>query len=312
MSDKNVILKVNYINKTFVTKSNILRKIKKITHAVKGISFDIKPGETFALVGESGCGKTTTGKSIIRSIPLNSGSIEYTLASGKTIDVTKVGKNELRLFRQEARMIFQNPYSSLNPRMNVFKILSDPLINNKITNNKNELKDRVVDVLKMVHLDPDYMKRYPHAFSGGQRQRIAIGRALILNPKFVIADEPVSALDVSVQSSILNLLKELQEIDKLTYLFIAHNLAVVRYQSDRVAVMYLGKIMELADNIDLFSNPRHPYTELLLASSPGLDPENRKIRSLKNTRGIYSAASRGCLFAIRCNYATQDCFEKET
>lgn len=281
--------------------------------AVDKVNFFIRKGETLALVGESGCGKTTTGRCIMRAIEPTFGSIYFKMNStDKRVDMMSLDKYELKDIRRYMGMIFQDPYSSLNPRMTILETVGEPFITHKIVTKRRQLEERVSELLRTVKLDPEYMRRYPHAFSGGQRQRIAIARALALNPDFIVADEPVSALDVSVQAQILNLLEELQEKFNLTYLFIAHNLAVVEYVSDRVAVMYVGKIVELADTEEVFFNPKHPYTEALLSAVPKADPKYQKRRIvLKGDVADPANPPKGCYFHPRCRYAKEICKDKE-
>jgi peptide/nickel transport system ATP-binding protein len=231
-----------------------------VVKAVDGADLLVRCGRTLAVVGESGCGKTTTGRCIVRAYKPTSGAILFRQPDGRTVDLAGLRSSEVKPWRKQIQMVFQDPMSSLNPRMNVLEIVGEPLLVNGIAKGR-ELEDRVAEMLRSVRLSPDYMRRYPHAFSGGQRQRIGIARALSVNPRLVVADEAVSALDVSVQAQILNLLQDLQEEFKLTYLFVAHNLSVVRYISERVAVMYVGKIVELAETNRLFTSPQHPYTE---------------------------------------------------
>ncbi len=239
--------------------------------AVDGVSFEIYEGETFGLVGESGCGKTTLGRCIARAVDPTGGEIRYTPAGGGTVDLARLSPRELRPYRADVQMIFQDPISSLNPRMTLLDIIGEPMLVNGIAKG-DELRRRVGDLLERVGLRADYMVRYPHAFSGGQRQRIGIARALALNPRVIVCDEPVSALDVSVQAQILNLLTDLQDEQSLTYLFIAHDLGVVEYICDRVAVMYVGQIVELAETGALFERPLHPYTEALMSAVPPANP----------------------------------------
>lgn len=305
------LLEVHNLTKTFKRTKGIFRKVQSIVRAVDNVSFTIRAGETLSLVGESGSGKTTTGRCIIRALDPDSGEVIFHDDGARKL--TQMDQGDLIAARRKIRMIFQDPFSSLNPRMTLLKLIGEPLVIHKFVSSRAELQERVADLLRMVHLDPKYLNRYPHAFSGGQRQRIAIARALALKPKFVIADEPVSALDVSVQAQVLNLLKELQRDNDLTYLLIAHNLAVVRYQSDRVAVMYLGKIVELGTRDSIYALPLHPYTESLLAAAPDPDP-----RSTKKTIGLVKGeipdpAHRptGCAFHTRCQYAQVICGEKE-
>ena len=257
------------------------RELKGTVKAVDGVSFEIAKGETLGLVGESGCGKTTTGNSILRIIEPSDGEILFH-DDNNVVDIRSLDANELRKSWQNMQMIFQDPYTSLDPRMTLKQIVGEPLIEHKIARGK-ELDDQVAHLLEIVGLRPEYMSRYPHAFSGGQRQRIGIARSLAFYPKFIVCDEPVPALDVSVQAQILNLLQDLQKQFGLTYLFVAHNLSVVKHISNRVAVMYVGKLVELAETEEIFANPKHPYTEALISAVPKPDPRPRKT-------GLYSLA----------------------
>ncbi len=276
-------------------------------HAVDGISFAVKEGETVGLVGESGCGKSTTGLAIIKMTPVTSGKVTF---DGR--DLANVGGERMRQVRQRIQMVFQDPYASLNPRMTVQEIVAEPLEVHGLAHGA-AARDRVQDLLRVVGLDPRMHTRYPHEFSGGQRQRIGIARALASDPVFLICDEPISALDVSIQAQIINLLEDLQDAFGLTYLFIAHDLAVVRHISDRVAVMYLGKIMELADSKELYSNPLHPYTKALLSAVPIPDPELERKRERIVLKGEIPSPinpPRGCRFNTRCPVAESICFEE--
>ena len=309
----NILLEVKDLRKDYLrTKGALRKKVVGIVKAVDKINFFIREGETLGLVGESGCGKTTTGRCILRAIEPTSGEIIFKMNNNsEPINMASLDKNELKKIRKNMAMIFQDPYSSLNPRMTILDIVAEPFIIHKAAR-RGELREKVSTLLKMARLDPEYMDRYPHAFSGGQRQRVAIARALCLRPKFIVADEPVSALDVSMQAQVLNLLIELQEELHLTYLFIAHNLAVVKYVSDRVAIMYVGKIVELADTEELFTNPRHPYTEALLFAVPKADPRYKKEEIL--LRGDIADPANppsGCYFHPRCKYAKDICKGKK-
>ncbi len=268
--------------------------------AVERVSFEIFPGETVGLVGESGCGKSTLGRLITQLMPVTSGNIFF-----EGVDLTKLGGEKLRQKRRQLQMIFQDPYSSLNPRMTVGDIIAEPLQNFGLLRGRSKDK-RVQELLKIVGLNPYFNNRYPHEFSGGQRQRIGIARALALQPKLIVADEPISALDVSIQAQIINLMEDLQKEFQLTYLFIAHDLSVVRHISDRVMVMYLGKIVEIADSVEIYRNPRHPYTKALLSSIPIPDPEiqsKRRIVSLSGEIPSPVNPPSGCRFHTRCPIA---------
>lgn len=309
-NDKNTLLELNNLRKYFPLIKGFMRKVVGTVKAVDGVNFGIKEGEALALVGESGCGKTTTGRCILRAIEPTSGNIHFRI-NGKRIDIMSLDEDRLKEVRRNMRMIFQDPYSSLNPRMSVLEIIAEPFIIHRIK--RREVQEKVADLLRMVKLDPEYMRRYPHAFSGGQRQRIAIARALALQPKFIVADEPVSALDVSVQIQILNLLKELQKKFNLTYLFIAHNLAVVKYISERIAIMYVGKIVELGHIQEVFLVPKHPYTEALLSAVPIPDPRYKNKRRIVLSGEVANPSNRpsGCYFHPRCRYAKNICEHEE-
>ncbi len=310
----NILLKVKDLKKDFLrTKGGLRKRVVGIVKAVDKINFFIKEGETLGLVGESGCGKTTTGRCILRAIEPTSGEIIFKMNNkDKPVNMTSLDKDKLKRVRKDMAMIFQDPYSSLNPRMTILDIIAEPFIIHKVVTKRRELREKVSTLLKMTRLDPEYMDRYPHAFSGGQRQRVAIARALTLNPKFLVADEPVSALDVSMQAQVLNLLIELQQKLHLTYLFIAHNLAVVKYISDRVAIMYVGKIVELASTEELFANPKHPYAEALLSAVPKADPRYKEKKVLLGGDMADPAnPPSGCYFHPRCRYAKGICRHEE-
>ncbi len=267
------VLEVVNLRKFFPIRKGLMRRITGQVRAVDGVSFHIRQGETLALVGESGCGKTTVSRCILRALTPSSGEIRFAV-EGRTVDIAPLSKRGLKPFRRHMQMVFQDPFSSLNPRMVIADIIGEPLLINGMRDGEARRR-RVKELLDMVHLPAAYMNRFPHAFSGGQRQRVGIARALALHPSLIVADEPVSALDVSVQAQILNLLLDLQDRLGLTYLFVAHDLSVVKHVSDRVAVMYVGKIVEVAGTEALYAAPRHPYTEALLSAVPKPDPRSR-------------------------------------
>jgi len=303
-----VLLEVRNLKMWFENRSGIFSQNVHYTKAVDDVSFHIKRGETLGLVGESGCGKTTVGRCIVRVYEPTEGQIIYHGAD-TPVDLARLNRNELRPYRQDIRMIFQNPYSALNPRMTVFENVAEVLIVNKLAEGQ-ELEDRVASLIRRVGLRPEYMRRYPHAFSGGERQRIVIARALATNPRLIIADEAISALDVSIRAQILNLMKELQEEMNLTYLFIAHDLSVVRHICDRVNVMYVGKLVESAPSRELYFNPQHPYTEALMSAVPIHNPRLRGKKKRIRLEGDVADPSNppsGCYFHPRCRYAKENC-----
>ena len=309
---EHAIISVRNLVKYFPIEAGLFRRQVGLVKAVDDVSFNLNEGETLALVGESGCGKTTTSRCVIQALRPTSGQVLFRMGGEAEVDLTQLEKKDLRAVRRNIRMVYQDPYSSLNPRMTLMQIIGEPLVINRVVQGQTELRDRVAELLRMVRLDPSTMNRYPHAFSGGQRQRIAIARALALSPKVVIADEAVSALDVSVQAQILNLLKELQRQLGLTYLFVAHNLAVVKYEADRVAVMYAGKIVEIAETEALYITPKHPYTEALLSAAPNPDPATKHRPRIVLTGEVADPSNLpgGCAFHPRCQYAQDRCREE--
>jgi oligopeptide transport system ATP-binding protein len=296
------ILEVRNLKKYFPIKGGIFSKTIAYVQAVDGVSFSLYPGETVGLVGESGCGKSTAARTILRLIEPSDGEVIF---EGQ--DILKLGKKPMRTLRRQMQIIFQDPYASLNPRMTVASIVGEPLEIHKIAKGRQK-EEIVANILEKVGLRPEHMRRYPHEFSGGQRQRIGIARALALNPKLIIGDEPVSALDVSIQAQVINLLEDLQKEFNLTYLIIAHDLSVVEHISNRVAVMYLGKIVEMATDRELYQNPSHPYTEALLSAVPRPDPTIKKQRIILSG-DVPSPINppSGCRFHTRCLYAKADC-----
>ena len=299
--NKDNILEVKHLHKQFTSKGITVK-------AVSDVSLEVKQGETIGIVGESGCGKTTLGRCIVRAYNATSGEVHYTTSTGDVIDFLKIDKKAMKEFRKEIQMIFQDPYSSLDPRMTVLDIIKEPLLANYPKMPKKEMEQKVMDIAAKVGLNTSYLKRYPHAFSGGQRQRIGIARALVLNPRIIVCDEAVSALDVSIQAQVINLLHDLQKEFNLTYLFISHDLSVVEYISDKVGVMYLGKMVEFAETKELFSKPMHPYTESLLSAVPVADPEQQMERiPLEGEIPNPANPPSGCYFHTRCRYCTEKC-----
>ena len=300
------LLEVKGLKKYFPIRKGLLRKVVGHVKAVDDVSFTVKRGETLARVGESGCGKTTVSRCIMRALDPSAGEVNFTL-DGQTTDLATLGGKGLKPFRRHLQMVFQDPFSSLNPRMMVGDLIGEPLLINGMSD-PAERRKRVRELLDVVQLPVEYMNRFPHAFSGGQRQRIGIARALALNPSLIVADEPVSALDVSVQAQIINLLLDLQDQLGLTYLFVAHDLSVVKHVSDRVAVMYVGQLVEIASTEDLFHRPKHPYTEALLSAVPKPDPRAKTERIILQ-REVADAANPppGCAFHPRCAHATDLC-----
>jgi peptide/nickel transport system ATP-binding protein len=301
------VLDVRNLRKHFPLRQGLLGRVSGQVKAVDDVSFSIEAGETLSLVGESGCGKTTTSRCILRAIRPSSGEILFRTENGEKIDVAPLALKQLRPIRRQMQMIFQDPFSSLNPRMTISEIIGEPLLVNGMTDTTIRNK-RVADLLELVQLPSAYLNRFPHAFSGGQRQRIGIARALALNPSLIVADEPVSALDVSVQAQIVNLMLDLQDRLGLAYLFVAHDLSVVKHVSHRVAVMYVGRIVEIAPTTSLFTAPRHPYTEALLSAVPVPDPRRRAQRIvLEGDVADPSNPPSGCHFHPRCRYAIDRC-----
>ncbi len=311
----NIILDVQELKKYFPITAGVMRRVVGHVKAVDEVTFFVRARETLGLVGESGCGKTTAGRTILRLYEPTGGEIKFksrTLSptgQAEWVDVRALDKRQMKLVRQDIAMIFQDPINSLNPRMTVYDIITEPLvIHHKVG---PDTEDNVVQLLERVGLRPEHIRRYPHEFSGGQRQRIGIARSLALNPQLIICDEPVSALDVSVQAQTLNLLKGLQRDFDLAYIFIAHDLSVVQHISDRVAVMYVGKIVEMANSLELYSNPLHPYTEALMSSVPRPDPTRKKERILMQGDVADPAnPPPGCLFHPRCRYVQERCKTK--
>ncbi|MBS57721.1 MAG: peptide ABC transporter ATP-binding protein [Chloroflexi bacterium] len=305
------ILSVENLKVHFPITGGLIKKTLGHVRAVDEVSFGLAAGETLSLVGESGCGKTTAGRALMRLVKPTGGIVDYVMRDNSRIDIPKASNDELDLVRQEMQIIFQDPFASLNPRMTIFDIVADPLRVNGLASG-SELEDRVAEMMRVVGLSTSYMQRYPHAFSGGQRQRLGIARTLVMNPRMIIADEPVSALDVSVQAQILNLMQDLQEQLNLTYLFISHDLSVVQYISHRVAVMYVGKIVEIASTETIFTAPKHPYTQALLSSVPVPNPQVKsRGKVLDGEVADPAKPPSGCYFHPRCEFAKDICRTQE-
>lgn len=301
---ENTLLKVNNLIKHFPVKGKFTNK-HIVVKAIDDVTFDIHEGETLGLVGESGCGKTTLGRSILRLIEPTGGQVYY-----KNENIIHKTKKEMRELRKELQIIFQDPYSSLNPRMTVGEIVGEGMVAHNLYKNSKEARGHVTEVIEKCGLQGYHINRYPHQFSGGQRQRIGIARALALNPKFIVADEPVSALDVSVQAQIINLMKKLQDDMGLAYLFISHDLSVIKHISDRIGVMYLGSLVEIADKNDIYKSPLHPYTKALLSVIPRPNPKTKiELTNIKGEIPSNTHLPSGCKFHTRCPYATAKCKE---
>jgi len=302
-----ICLEVKNLKMYFPVGGGFFRRNRKFVKAVDDVNFSIEKNKVLGLVGESGCGKTTVGRSIVRIYNPSQGSIEYTTAGGTKVDIAKIDHREMQPFHKEIRMVFQDPFSSLNPRISVKDVIAEPIEIHKMLP-KTEIENRVAELMRDVGLNADYMNRYPHEFSGGQRQRIGIARALASNPRLIVADEPVSALDVSVQAQVLNLLESLRDEKGLTFLFIAHDISVVEHISDDIAVMYVGRIVEKAGTEELLYHPLHPYTEALVSAIPVINSDKSKNRiHLEGDVPNPVDAPSGCVFHPRCRYATAEC-----
>lgn len=302
MSEKKILVDVQELRTYFPIQGGVVRKTIGHVHAVEDVSFQIREQETFGLVGESGCGKSTTGRTLLRLIQPTAGGVLF-----DGVDLSALSKEEMRKKRRDMQLVFQDPYASLNPRMTVRRLLEEPLVTH-FTLTQGELEEKVSWIAQAVGLAPEQLERYPHQFSGGQRQRISIARALVTKPRFVVADEPVSALDVSIQAQILNLMQDLQKKYDLTYIFISHNLSVVKHLCDRIAVMYLGNMVEIASKNDLFDRPAHPYTQALLDAIPIPDPDRDTMNSeLEGDVPSPLNPPSGCCFHTRCRFADQTC-----
>lgn len=307
MNNNEILLEVRGLTKHFPLKSNFWRRVIGHVRAVDGVDLFVRRGETLGLVGESGCGKTTLGRCILRAIEPTAGEVLYHLQGRQPVDFRSLSGDQLRQMRPFMQMVFQDPFSALDPRMTVYDIISEPLRANP-GRVMTTIVERVKELMTVVGLNPQYMERYPHAFSTGQRQRISVARALATSPEFIVCDEPVSALDVSVRSQILNLLLELQDRYQVGYLFISHDLSVIHHISHRVAVMYVGKIVETASAVELFQSPKHPYTEALLHAIPRPDPRSKRIRLyLSGELPNPANPPSGCYFHPRCGYAQEVC-----
>ena len=311
LTQDNILLEVKNLKKYFPIRKGFFKSLAGYVKAVDGVNLFIREGETMGLVGESGCGKTTTGRTILRAYEPTAGEVWFKDKNLGRVNIPDLDKQQLKRLRQNMQMIFQDPYSSLNPRMTLLQIVGEPLLVNRVARG-SELKDRVAELLRVVGLRPEYMIRYPHAFSGGQRQRIGVARALALNPQLIVCDEPVSALDVSVQAQVLNLLQDLQAEFGLTYMFVAHDLSVVEHISDRVSVMYVGKLVEMTATEELFGQPLHPYTEALMSAVPKPDPRYQAERIiLEGDVADPANPPPGCYFHPRCRYAIDVCEQEE-